>query len=97
MIEFEWDADKATINVNKHGVAFEEAVTVFDDSVAEIISDEEHSDDEVREIIVGYSESHRLLVVCYTDRDELIRIISAREATSHERRNHEDPFQGFRP
>jgi len=52
--------------------------------------DEDHSDEELREIIIGHSDAHRLLLVCFTERDNAIRIISAREATRRERRNYEE-------
>jgi uncharacterized DUF497 family protein len=88
--EFEWDAEKATANIKKHGVSFEEAQSVFLDIEAPSWIDDRHSDDEVREIMIGHSLRQRLLFVCYTERDERIRIISAREATPHERRAYEN-------
>lgn len=77
-MKFEWDPPKAESNVKKHrGVTFEEAETVFGDSLAAIFLDDEHSFDEKREIIIGYSEQDRLLVVSFTERgDDLIHIIS---------------------
>src|SRR5882762_2585322 len=65
---FEWDEDKGKSNWIKHGVTFDEATTVFDDSLARIFDDELHSTDERREIIIGHSINHRLLVVCFTER-----------------------------
>ena len=86
---FEWDDDKAASNEQKHGVTFVEAATVFDDPVAVIFSDPDHSDDEEREIIVGYSQRDRLLVVSFTSRPPNVRIISARRASPKERHKHE--------
>lgn len=89
-LRFEWDKNKAATNLQKHGVSFDEAVTVFDDPRAPIFDDEDHSEDEAREIIIGYSKSNRLLLVCFVDRMiDIIRIISARLATRKERRDHE--------
>ncbi|MFQ5593279.1 MAG: BrnT family toxin [Anaerolineae bacterium] len=64
-VHFEWDINKATANVAKHGVSFEEAATVFRDPLAAIFDDEDHSDDELREIIIGHSDAHRLLLVWF--------------------------------
>ena len=64
---FEWDPIKATINQHKHGVMFEEAETVFDDPFAVIFEDELHSENELRQIIVGVSRINRLLMVCFTE------------------------------
>ena len=65
---FEWDSDKAASNISKHGVSFEEALTVFRDPLARIFNNEDHSIEERREIIIGYSSRRRLLVVCFTER-----------------------------
>lgn len=90
MIEgFEWHQAKAEANVQKHGVGFEEAVTVFWDENALLIADPEHSDDEDRFILLGISERLRLLVVVHCERGSNIRIISARQATRNERRQYE--------
>lgn len=80
--EFEWDADKADENLKKHGVAFEEALTVFADPLARIFDDLDHSIDERRELIVGHSAEQRLLLVSFTDRGRRTRIIGARNATA---------------
>jgi hypothetical protein len=64
--EFEWDAQKAAENLKNHGVAFDEAVTVFADSLANIFDDPDHSDDERRELIIGHSAEQHLLVVSFT-------------------------------
>lgn len=85
-IQFEWDAGKASINHKKHGISFEEAKTVFYDENAVIIHDPEHSHDEERFVLLGISSVSRVLVVihCYRKKDKIIRIISARKATSTE-------------
>ena len=89
-MEFEWDEAKSASNLAKHGVSFEEALTVFDDSLALIFDDEEHSGTEPREIIIGYSSRQRLLVVCFTERLVAVRIISARSVTRRERQDYEE-------
>jgi hypothetical protein len=88
-MQFEWDPDKAASNLNKHGVRFEEATTVFANPLALIFEDEEHSQDELREIIIGHSERNRLLLVSFTERQSSLRIISARVATRQERDDYE--------
>jgi uncharacterized protein len=95
-MEFEWDEEKAASNEYKHGVAFSEATTAFADPLAAIFPDPDHSTDEDREILVGYSEQGRLLVVSFTERPPNLRIISARVATPTERRNHEENPMGGR-
>ena len=87
---FEWDKNKASSNIRKHGVSFDEARTVFNDPLARIFDDEEHSSIERREIIIGHSIVNRLLVVCFTERKEAIRIFSARLATLRERKDYEE-------
>lgn len=77
-------------NLKKHKVSFDEAVTVFYDPLSATFDDPDHSDDEQRSITVGYSSHRRLLVVAHTERGKTIRIISARSATAHERKRHED-------
>jgi uncharacterized protein len=89
-LEFEWDEDKASSNEKKHRVTFEEAASVFADPLAAIFDDEDHSDEEQREIIVGHSAKNRLLLVCFTERAGAIRIISARRATKGEHRDYEE-------
>lgn len=76
---------KAAKNVKKHQVSFEEAATVFDDPLFITFVDEEHSVDEERYITIGLSNRGRLLLVAHTDREDRIRIISARKATKKER------------
>jgi len=82
--QLEWDANKAAKNLQKHGVALEEAATIFDDPVFITVVDDEHSVDEERYITIGMSSQGRLLMVAHTDRDGRIRIISARGATKKE-------------
>jgi uncharacterized DUF497 family protein len=88
--EFEWDGRKAATNQRKHGVSFEEAKSVFPDPLAVIHDDPDSSGVERREIIIGSSAGGRLLMVCFTERSGRIRIISARPATRHERRDYEE-------
>lgn len=74
---FEWDDQKAATNYSKHGVSFDEASTVFDNPLAAIFDDEAHSDNEIRELIIGHSAEGRLLLVIFTERAEgVVRIIS---------------------
>jgi uncharacterized DUF497 family protein len=90
-IRFEWDRDKAETNLAKHGVSFEEASTVFGDPLALIFDDADHSERESREIIIGHSIFRRLLIVSFLERlRDVIRIISAREATRKERKDYEE-------
>ncbi len=89
-MRFEWDREKARKNYKKHKVSFDEAVTVFYDPLSATFSDPDHSDNEQRLITVGYSSHSRLLVVSHAERGKTIRIISARRATAHERKRHED-------
>lgn len=90
-IKFEWDKNKNEINKQKHKVSFDEAKTVFYDEEALIIDDPEHSQEEERFIILGFSAKANLLVVCHCYRasDSVIRIISARKATKTEREQYE--------
>lgn len=88
-MRFEWDGDKANANVKKHRVSFDEAVTVFYDPVAATFGDPDHSADENRLVTVGYSARGRLLVVCHAERGAVTRLISARRATTRERRRNE--------
>ena len=85
-MDFEWDKRKATNNIRKHGVSFEEAKSVFLDDYALLIDDPDHSIEEERFIILGLSLQAKLLVVChcYRDNENIIRIISARKATKRE-------------
>lgn len=88
-MQFEWNKEKAKKNIRKHNVSFEEAITVFYDSLSATFNDPDHSDDEQRLITIGYSSHGQLLVVAHTERGKIIRIISARPATAHERKRHE--------
>jgi uncharacterized protein len=88
--EFEWDDAKAKANLKKHGVPFVEALTVFVDPLARIFDDPDHSETEVREIIVGYSTKPRLVVVGFTERSGRVRLIHARPATRAEQKRHEE-------
>jgi uncharacterized DUF497 family protein len=89
-VAFEWDEAKAQTNLEKHGVSFDEATSVFEDDDAGIKDDLDHSVGEHREIIVGRSAQGRLLLISFTERGENIRIISARAATRRERRFYEE-------
>jgi uncharacterized protein len=88
-VQFEWDIDKAISNLEKHGVSFEEASSIFGDPLAVTIRDDSHSSGEQRFATLGLSTSNRLAVVVHTDRAETIRIISARVATAREKRDYE--------
>ncbi len=89
MLNFEWDPQNAESNIEKHGVSFEEASTVFRDPLSLSIDDPLHSTGEVRMVQIGSSHKNRLLVVVHTERGDNIRIISARKATKEERNNYE--------
>lgn len=89
---FEWDEQKAQSNQRKHGITFEEALTIFDDPLAITFEDKLHSDQEVRFLTIGYSSFGRLLFVVATDRDNKTRLISARPVTKRERKFYEQGF-----
>jgi uncharacterized protein len=89
-VDFEWDAAKAVENFAKHGVSFEEATTALRDPLSATGLDPDHSLGEERFVTFGVSAHGRLLVVAHTDRDDIIRIISAREATRSERKIYEE-------
>lgn len=89
-MEFEWDPEKATLNLSDHKVTFEEAATAFGDPLSLTYPDPDHSFDEYRFITIGSSISGQLLLVSHTDRGAVIRIISAREATKRERKYYEE-------
>lgn len=91
-MQFEWDEIKNKSNREKHGVWFEEAETVFQDNLARVFYDEDHSEDEDRFVIIGQSSSARVLMVvhCYRRDNEVIRLISARKATKNERGFYEE-------
>jgi len=88
-MNFEWDKKKAIENLRKHGVAFDEATTIFADPLAITYHDPEHSMAEDRYLTFGHSSQGRLLVVSHTDRDDRIRPISAREMTRKEKSDYE--------
>ena len=87
---FEWNEEKAAYNKKKHKVSFEEASTVFKDMLSLTILDPLHSEDENRMIIIGQSEKRLLLVVVHVERGSVIRLISARPGTTHERKFYEE-------
>lgn len=87
---FEWDELKAEANNRKHGVSFAEAASVFIDPLALSANDPRHSQDEDRFIIMGQSDRGRLLIISYTERGDATRLISAREATRHQRKDYEN-------
>ena len=89
-MQFEWNPTKAKKNLQKHGVSFQEAASVFYDPLAVSGVDPDHSETEERTITFGMSSSDRLLVVAHTERGDAIRIISARLATQHERHIYEE-------
>ena len=89
-MHFEWDPRKAAENLAKHDVSFEEAATVFRDPLSATGSDPDHSTDEERFVTFGMSTGGRLLAVAHTDRDDTIRITSARPVTPNERKIYEE-------
>jgi uncharacterized protein len=91
---FEWNPGKAAKNLASHGVSFEEAATVFADPLSWTFPDPDHSLGEQRYLSIGLSAQGRILMVVHTERDEAIRIISARGATRPERRYYEERGQG---
>ena len=89
-LRFQWNPKKAAKNARKHkGVTFEEAATVFRDPLASIFDDPNHSDQEYRELIIGHSNRNRLLIVSFTERNDVIRIINARKADAGEHEDYE--------
>ena len=93
MLIFERDFKKAKINLEKHGISFEEASTAFKDPLSLTIYDPLHSSDEERLILIGMSYNNRILVIVHTEIRDNIRIISARKATKKERNNYETNVQ----
>ena len=89
-MRFEWDPGKAAENLAKHGVSFEETATVFRDALSATGADPDHSFDEERFVTFGISTGGRLLAIAHTDRDDTIRIISARPAAPSERKIYEE-------
>ena len=88
-LQFEWDSKKAQSNKRKHGITFEEASTIFGDPLSITIPDPAHSIGKDRFITLGISINDKLIVIVHTDRDDIIRIISARKATRNERMQYE--------
>ncbi len=98
IMEFAWDPQKSSSNLRKHGVSFDEAVTVFKDPLAYIFDDLEHSQDEHREITIGMSALRRMLLVCFVERREnTVRLISARPATRIEINDYEENARNQNP
>jgi uncharacterized DUF497 family protein len=89
-VDCEWDREKSESNLEKHGVSFEEAASVFGDPLYIDFYDPHHSIEEHRYLIMGQSTAGHLLIVSYTERDEVVRLISAREVTPSERRAYEE-------
>jgi uncharacterized DUF497 family protein len=89
-MKFEWDRGKSKSNLSKHGVSFEEAATVFGDPLSLTISDPGHSDEEDRFVTIGVSSKLRTIVLVHTDRGDHVRIVSARQATTRERKDYEE-------
>ena len=88
-LEFSWDERKAALNLRRHRISFEEAVTVFVDPVARLYDDPDHSEDEARFLLVGHSLRGRLLLVVHAEKDDTIRIISARKVSNLESERYE--------
>ena len=90
-MRFEWDSDKAVRNVRKHGIRFDEAVTLFKDPLALIFDDMIYSEQEHREIVIGISALRRIILVGFVERlEDVVRMISARAATRQEIRDYEE-------
>ncbi len=90
LVDLEWDEAKATANFEKHGVSFADAATVFGDPLYVDFYDPDHSLDERRYLIIGASKEGRILIVSYTERNDAVRLISAREVTPAERKAYEE-------
>ncbi len=91
-LKFEWNLAKASSNIKKHGISFEEARTVFDDDFARLLHDPDHSEGEERFILLGMSYTLKILTVvhCYRDEEGIIRIILARPSTKNEERQYKE-------
>jgi len=91
-VRFSWDAKKAQSNVRKHGISFDEALSVFDDVHARLIPDPDHSQEEERFVLLGLSHASGILTVvhCYRDEQNIIRIISARKSTKFEEKQYKE-------
>ena len=90
LMKFEWDTNKAAVNLSRHSISFDEAKTVFQDPFYVIFDDPDHSFQENRYIAIGQSAQNRLLFVSYTERGNAVRLISARNATRSERELYEE-------
>lgn len=90
MIRIIWDENKNVLNKKNHKIAFEEAATVFDDPLALIVPDDEHSSEEQRFHIIGESSWGKIIVISYHERGDTIRIISARKPTRREQKSYEE-------
>jgi len=88
-VKFQWDPRKATKNLARHGISFREASTIFGDPLASTIPDPDHSVHEARFLTIGRSNAGRLVVVSHTDREDEVRIISARPGTRVEKKKYE--------
>ncbi len=88
-MQFEWEPEKDRDHLARHGISFDEASTVFGDPFAVTIDDPDHSTEERRFVTTGYSTRQRIIIVVHTDRDDSVRLISAREVTPAERRVYE--------
>jgi len=88
-MEFEWDPKKAKSNLKKHGISFDEAASVFDDILAAVYEDPDHSADEKRFLMIGTSVQNRLLHIAFSDQGRRIRMITARKVTKRERKLYE--------
>ncbi|MEE4355843.1 MAG: BrnT family toxin [Desulfococcaceae bacterium] len=91
-LKFEWNPDKAEKNMEKHGVSFDEAATVFSDPLSMTYNDPDHSYNEERYIIIGLSSLGKLLFVSHAEKNDRIRIISARQLTRKERKQYEQQY-----
>ena len=89
-MEFEWDTNKVTVNLSRHSISFDEAKTVFQDPFYIVFDDPDHSFEENRCIAIGQSGQNRLLFISYTERENAVRLISARRATRSERELYEE-------
>lgn len=89
-MKFEWDPHKAKLNLHKHGVSFEEAITAVLDEFSATTPDPDHSVDERRFVTYGLSARGRLLAISYTTREESLRIITARRMTAREKELYEE-------
>ena len=89
-MDHEWDEEKAARNLEKHGISFPDAATVFDDPLYVDFYDPDHSSNEQRYLVIGMSREGHLVIVSYTERNDVIRLISAREVTSAERKAYEE-------